>query len=85
MTEENLKKCISLKGEMKKLKGYMVELPKLKHIYTVLEYKTRGEFYDIQYNDRKETYKDIKKKLTLVEKIKLVIHHEKTIRNKIKN
>jgi hypothetical protein len=72
MTEESLKKCISLKGEMKKLKGYIKELPELKHLYTDLEYKTRGEFYNMQYDDWKQTYKDLKRKLTLIEKIKLV-------------
>jgi hypothetical protein len=73
MTAEDLKNARFRKGELKKLKKSREELPKLKSKYTDMEYIVRKEFYRDTYKSWMEMYIALKKKLTLIEKIKLVI------------
>lgn len=76
MTAEDLKRCYSLKSNINKLKKFMIELPKLKSKYTKMEYRTREEFYRFTYDDYLQLFKEIKKRLKLTEKIKLVLYNE---------
>jgi len=73
MTKEVLNKAIHLKGEIKKLKKYIDELPKMKSKYTDLEYRTRKEYYENSYADWTTTLSELKHKLTITERMILVM------------
>jgi len=73
MTKEYFEKAVALKGEIKKMKDALNTLSTQQSKYTTMEYKVRREFCILHYVDWKEDYKELKKKLTLIEKMKLVI------------
>jgi hypothetical protein len=73
MTEKTLNEAKRLKGEIKKLKSTIKQLPLEQSRYTPAEYRIRRGFYQDTYEDWLITLKETKKKLTLIERIKLVI------------
>jgi hypothetical protein len=73
MTEKMLIEAKRLKGEIKKLKATIKQLPLEQTRYTPAEYRIRQGFYKDTYEDWMITFKETKKKLTLIERIKLVI------------
>lgn len=74
MTNQNLQKCIKLKKDIKSLKKTIIQLDELKEKYTDMEYRTKKYYYHLICDDLQEAYDEIKKTLTKLEKIKLVIH-----------